>query len=178
MNKVNGAVKAALETPAVRERLMRARQHAALGDARSSSAHTVKADRARWAEVVKAVGATDNGLTRFCVCSQRDEVARRLELVLVVHLERAQWRSASSTNRSRTMPSREPPAPISSPGMSPASAPWLIVEPQLNTWTRLQLRVRALQLERIAQVGKARLFREIAPPPPATHARATLDRVA
>lgn len=57
VNRINAAVKAALETPAVRERL------AALGntprwESPEQFRATVKADRARWATVVKQVGAT------------------------------------------------------------------------------------------------------------------------
>jgi tripartite-type tricarboxylate transporter receptor subunit TctC len=57
VSRVNGAVKVALETPAVRERLNQ------LGntpryETPDQFRATVKADRARWAAVVKAVGAT------------------------------------------------------------------------------------------------------------------------
>ena len=57
VNRINAAVKAALETPAVRERLV------ALGntprwESPEQFRATVKADRARWAAVVKQVGAT------------------------------------------------------------------------------------------------------------------------
>ena len=57
VNRVNAAVKVALETPAVRERL------AQLGntpryETPEQFRATVKADRARWANVVKQVGAT------------------------------------------------------------------------------------------------------------------------
>ena len=57
VNRINAAVKAALETPAVRERL------AQLGntprwESPAQFRQTVKTDRAKWAEVVKAVGAT------------------------------------------------------------------------------------------------------------------------
>ena len=57
LNKINAAVKTALETPAIRQRLI---------DAGNSPRHetpeqfkaTVKRDRAKWAEVVKMSGAT------------------------------------------------------------------------------------------------------------------------
>jgi len=57
VNKVNAAVKAALETPAVRDKLV------ALGntprwETPEQFRATVKADRAKWAAVVKQVGAT------------------------------------------------------------------------------------------------------------------------
>lgn len=57
VNRINAAVKAALDTPAVRERLV------ALGntprwESPEQFRATVKADRAKWAEVVKAIGAT------------------------------------------------------------------------------------------------------------------------
>jgi tripartite-type tricarboxylate transporter receptor subunit TctC len=57
VNKVNSAVKAALETPAVRDRLV------ALGntprwESPDQFRATVKADRAKWAAVVRQVGAT------------------------------------------------------------------------------------------------------------------------
>ena len=57
VNRINGAVKAALETPAVRDRLV------ALGntprwESPEQFRTTVKTDRARWAAVVKQVGAT------------------------------------------------------------------------------------------------------------------------
>ena len=57
VNRVNAAVKAALETPAVRDRLV------ALGntprwESPEQFRATVKADRAKWAAVVKQVGAT------------------------------------------------------------------------------------------------------------------------
>jgi tripartite-type tricarboxylate transporter receptor subunit TctC len=57
VNKMNAAVKAALETPSVRERL------AQLGntprwESPAQFRQTVKADRAKWAAVVKSVGAT------------------------------------------------------------------------------------------------------------------------
>jgi tripartite-type tricarboxylate transporter receptor subunit TctC len=57
VSRVNGAVKAALETPAVRQRLSElgnTPRHETPEQFRA----TVKADRARWAAVVKAVGAT------------------------------------------------------------------------------------------------------------------------
>jgi tripartite-type tricarboxylate transporter receptor subunit TctC len=57
VNRVNAAVKVALDTPAVRERLV------SLGntprwESPEQFRATVKADRAKWAEVVKAIGAT------------------------------------------------------------------------------------------------------------------------
>ena len=57
VNRINAAVKAALETPAVRDRLI------ALGntprwESPEQFRATVKADRAKWTAVVKAVGAT------------------------------------------------------------------------------------------------------------------------
>ena len=57
VNRLNAAVKAALETPSVRERLV------ALGntprwESPEQFRATVKSDRAKWAGVVKAVGAT------------------------------------------------------------------------------------------------------------------------
>ena len=57
VNRINAAVKAALENPAVRDRLV------ALGntprwESPEQFRTTVKADRARWAAVVKQVGAT------------------------------------------------------------------------------------------------------------------------
>ncbi|MEK6242893.1 MAG: tripartite tricarboxylate transporter substrate binding protein [Pseudomonadota bacterium] len=57
LNRINAAVKAALETPAVRDRLV------ALGntprwESPEQFRATVKADRAKWAAVVKQVGAT------------------------------------------------------------------------------------------------------------------------
>ena len=56
VNKVNAAVKAALENPATRDKLI------ALGNTPrwetiEQFTATVKRDRAKWAEVVKAVGA-------------------------------------------------------------------------------------------------------------------------
>jgi tripartite-type tricarboxylate transporter receptor subunit TctC len=57
VERINASVKAALETPSVRERL------AQLGntprwESPAQFRQTVKTDRAKWAEVVKSVGAT------------------------------------------------------------------------------------------------------------------------
>jgi len=57
VSRVNGAVKVALETPAVRERLNQLGNTPRYETPEQFRA-TVKADRARWAAVVKAVGAT------------------------------------------------------------------------------------------------------------------------
>jgi tripartite-type tricarboxylate transporter receptor subunit TctC len=57
VQKVNAAVKAALETPAVRERLI-AMGNTPRYETPEQFRATVKADRARWAQVVKQVGAT------------------------------------------------------------------------------------------------------------------------
>lgn len=57
VNRVNAAVKAALETPAVRERLNQL-GNTPRWESPEQFRATVKADRARWAAVVKAVGAT------------------------------------------------------------------------------------------------------------------------
>ena len=57
VNRVNAAVRAALETPAVRERLNQLGNTPRYETPEQFRA-TVKADRARWAAVVKAVGAT------------------------------------------------------------------------------------------------------------------------
>jgi tripartite-type tricarboxylate transporter receptor subunit TctC len=57
VSRVNGAVKVALETPAVRERLGELGNTPRYETPEQFRA-TVKADRARWAAVVKAVGAT------------------------------------------------------------------------------------------------------------------------
>ena len=57
VSRVNGAVKAALETPAVRQRLSELGNTPRYETPEQFRA-TVKADRARWAAVVKAVGAT------------------------------------------------------------------------------------------------------------------------
>jgi len=57
VNKVNAAVKAALETPSVRERLVQL-GNTPRWESPEQFRATVKADRAKWAEVVKSVGAT------------------------------------------------------------------------------------------------------------------------
>lgn len=57
VDRVNAAVKAALDTPAVRERLNQLGNTPRYETPEQFRA-TVKADRARWAAVVKAVGAT------------------------------------------------------------------------------------------------------------------------
>ncbi|HLX81524.1 MAG TPA: tripartite tricarboxylate transporter substrate binding protein [Burkholderiales bacterium] len=57
VNKVNAAVKAALETPSVRERLVQL-GNTPRWESPEQFRATVKADRARWAAVVKQVGAT------------------------------------------------------------------------------------------------------------------------
>jgi tripartite-type tricarboxylate transporter receptor subunit TctC len=57
VNKVNAAVKAALETPSVRERLVQL-GNTPRWETPEQFRATVKADRAKWAEVVKSVGAT------------------------------------------------------------------------------------------------------------------------
>jgi len=57
VSKVNAAVKAALETPAVRERLVQLGNTPRWEPPEQFRA-TVKADRAKWAAVVKSVGAT------------------------------------------------------------------------------------------------------------------------
>jgi tripartite-type tricarboxylate transporter receptor subunit TctC len=57
VNKVNAAVKAALETPAVRERLVQL-GNTPRWESPEQFRATVKADRAKWAAVVKQVGAT------------------------------------------------------------------------------------------------------------------------
>jgi len=57
VSRVNGAVKVALETPAVRERLNQLGNTPRYETPEQFRA-TVKADRVRWAAVVKAVGAT------------------------------------------------------------------------------------------------------------------------
>jgi tripartite-type tricarboxylate transporter receptor subunit TctC len=57
VNKVNAAVKAALETPAVRERLVQL-GNTPRWESPEQFRATVKADRAKWAVVVKQVGAT------------------------------------------------------------------------------------------------------------------------
>ena len=57
VNKVNTAVKAALETPAVRERLVQL-GNTPRWETPEQFRATVKADRAKWAVVVKQVGAT------------------------------------------------------------------------------------------------------------------------
>jgi tripartite-type tricarboxylate transporter receptor subunit TctC len=57
VSRVNGAVRVALETPAVRERLGELGNTPRYETPEQFRA-TVKADRARWAAVVKAVGAT------------------------------------------------------------------------------------------------------------------------
>ena len=57
VNKVNAAVKAALDTPSVRERLVQL-GNTPRWETPEQFRATVKADRAKWAEVVKSVGAT------------------------------------------------------------------------------------------------------------------------
>jgi tripartite-type tricarboxylate transporter receptor subunit TctC len=57
VDKVNLAVKAALETPSVRERLVQL-GNTPRWETPEQFRATVKADRAKWAEVVKSVGAT------------------------------------------------------------------------------------------------------------------------
>ena len=57
VNKVNAAVKAALETPAVRDRLVQL-GNTPRWETPEQFRATVKADRAKWAAVVKQVGAT------------------------------------------------------------------------------------------------------------------------
>jgi tripartite-type tricarboxylate transporter receptor subunit TctC len=57
VNKVNAAVKAALETPAVRERLVQL-GNTPRWEMPEQFRATVKTDRAKWAAVVKQVGAT------------------------------------------------------------------------------------------------------------------------
>jgi tripartite-type tricarboxylate transporter receptor subunit TctC len=57
VNKVNAAVKAALETPAVRDRLVQL-GNTPRWELPEQFRATVKADRAKWAVVVKQVGAT------------------------------------------------------------------------------------------------------------------------
>jgi tripartite-type tricarboxylate transporter receptor subunit TctC len=57
VNKLNAAVKAALETPAVRERLVQL-GNTPRWETPEQFRQTVKADRAKWAAVVKSVGAT------------------------------------------------------------------------------------------------------------------------
>jgi tripartite-type tricarboxylate transporter receptor subunit TctC len=57
VNKVNAAVKAALETPPVRERLVQL-GNTPRWETPEQFRATVKADRAKWAAVVKQIGAT------------------------------------------------------------------------------------------------------------------------
>ena len=57
VHKVNAAVKAALETPSVRERLVQL-GNTPRWESPEQFRQTVKADRQKWAEVVKSVGAT------------------------------------------------------------------------------------------------------------------------
>ena len=57
VNRVNAAVKAALETPSVRERLIQL-GNTPRWESPEQFRATVKADRAKWAAVVKQVGAT------------------------------------------------------------------------------------------------------------------------
>jgi tripartite-type tricarboxylate transporter receptor subunit TctC len=57
VNRLNAAVKAALETPAVRERLVQL-GNTPRWESPTQFRQTVKADRAKWAAVVKSVGAT------------------------------------------------------------------------------------------------------------------------
>ena len=67
--------------------------------------------------------------------SQRHEVSRLLQFILV-------WREQRRNDvriRNEQIPHEgfsQRLAPISMPGMSPPSAPWLIVQPQLKTCTR------------------------------------------
>ncbi len=57
VNRINLAVKAALETPAIRQKLIDTGNTPRYETPAQFKA-TVKADRAKWAEVVKASGAT------------------------------------------------------------------------------------------------------------------------
>jgi len=57
VNKLNAAVKAALESPSVRERLVQL-GNTPRWETPEQFRATVKTDRAKWAEVVKSVGAT------------------------------------------------------------------------------------------------------------------------
>ena len=57
VNKLNAAVKAALETPSVRERLVQL-GNTPRWETPEQFRQTVKSDRQKWAEVVKSVGAT------------------------------------------------------------------------------------------------------------------------
>ena len=57
VNRINAAVKAALETPAVRERLVQL-GNTPRWESPEQFRATVKSDRAKWAAVVKQVGAT------------------------------------------------------------------------------------------------------------------------
>jgi len=57
VDKVNAAVKTALETPSVRERLVQL-GNTPRWESPEQFRATVKSDRAKWAEVVKSVGAT------------------------------------------------------------------------------------------------------------------------
>jgi len=57
VSKVNNAVKVALDTPAVRDRLV-SMGNTPRHETPEQFRQTVKSDRAKWAEVVKAVGAT------------------------------------------------------------------------------------------------------------------------
>src|SRR4051812_17904419 len=57
VNRLNAAVKSALETPSVRERLVQL-GNTPRWESPAQFRQTVKSDRAKWAEVVKAVGAT------------------------------------------------------------------------------------------------------------------------
>jgi tripartite-type tricarboxylate transporter receptor subunit TctC len=57
VNRINAAVKAALETPAVRERLVQL-GNTPRWESPTQFRQTVKSDRAKWAAVVKSVGAT------------------------------------------------------------------------------------------------------------------------
>jgi tripartite-type tricarboxylate transporter receptor subunit TctC len=57
VNRVNAAVKVALETPSVRERLVQL-GNTPRWETPEQFRQTMKTDRAKWAAVVKQVGAT------------------------------------------------------------------------------------------------------------------------
>jgi tripartite-type tricarboxylate transporter receptor subunit TctC len=57
VNKINAAVKVALDTPAVRERLVQL-GNTPRWESPEQFRATVKSDRAKWAAVVRQVGAT------------------------------------------------------------------------------------------------------------------------
>ena len=59
-NRINAAVKAALDTPSVRERLVQL-GNTPRWESPEQFRATVKADRAKWAAVVKQIGATIDG---------------------------------------------------------------------------------------------------------------------